>query len=499
MTGLRILLVFALLLSGPKYAFSENVDLGPDVNPSGSGQAAVDNINAIVENLPDIVAGLLAKLDEGGDGKLEDKARSAMTELMCIKGNLKEKFKTVEGLIEMAEKGKELPKGQGLDKKLAAAKKYWPELIRPLGGIDGVFNSGDIKPILSCLAQNEIDWVAHNAIRIGAYPIVEREGSRYKQTGLVGRIVQRKKAQAKGRIHGTYEANKWNYRATLTQKTEDAMKKMMKDVFKETEPPYEEESCSKNPKVISYRHVPIPKAIVFAKEMTDFDVWDYSRKRIWSEYYKTAPPKVGVEVPKSIASEKLGAEFVFPQGIPIQYLEDALLKGELPTNLIIGMKEETRKAADGTEKKVKVFSIEPQKRGFGVTLAEKSYRSQSTGKTVKYVTVTSIFPDSPAAKAGLKVGDYFTSLSGKSMADKTKEDVIHEIEQAARHRSRELSMEVARVSADWKTVKVEPLTATLDHPCPGSQILAEDVINFGNELKDQLRRGPGPLMHSEIR
>ncbi len=445
----------------------------PDVDATGAvTDGAVQNIYQVLQNMPDITAGLFTQLENIEGDTFESKSRNVMTALGCIKGDRKQKLETVQAIMDMAKKAKGAESNDALKAKMEVVKRYWDDLIKPMGGLDGIFNTGDTEALLSCISQQQLDEIAHNVIVTGAYPLIRREVDKRLPNGPIGRrIAARVISKVKGKAHGKYNGMKDSLREQIETEGRARADKFLKEVLHESGPVFKEPSCRE--KRTEGRTVNLHKAINFAQETTGFNFYWFAKQMIEAKYHHRAPPKPQLNIPIDISGTQLGVEFEFPQGVPVDLIESSLKSGKFPTKFIIGMKEETR-TVNGKPTSVKRFSIEPQKLALGVTLRQMPYRNPD-GSVFNMVTVSYVLPGSPAEKLGLKAGDPIISINGENMANKSIADVTSVLADQARTASGEIELVYGPKDARGKRVTTTT-KLVLDHPCgkrdAGQPILA---------------------------
>ena len=89
------------------------------------------------------------------------------------------------------------------------------------------------------------------------------------------------------------------------------------------------------------------------------------------------------------------------------------------------------------------------------------------------VKITKVFADTPAKKAGLKVGDYITKVNGESVDGKSLSDVVSLIKNA---KNKEVEITITRDEQE-KTMKVT--RTTVDMPYTSSKVYEENGKKIG--------------------
>lgn len=89
------------------------------------------------------------------------------------------------------------------------------------------------------------------------------------------------------------------------------------------------------------------------------------------------------------------------------------------------------------------------------------------------VKITKVFADTPAKKAGLKVGDYITKVNGESVEGKSLSDVVGLIKNA---KNKEVEITITRDNQE-KTMKVT--RTTVDMPYTSSKVYEENGKKIG--------------------
>jgi len=456
---------------------------------------------AVAEVFPN----LFAALERVEGDNLQHKAKNLLTQFQCLRGDsLEEKMRTTRALLEVGKAARQ-PSNADRQRKLEIVKRYWSQIFRPLGGVDGVFNTGDTNALMGCLAQGEIDWLANQLIVRAAYPIISNEvwsrvpGFRSRIANRVaGNIGSAVEQRIRGMVHNWYATNKWQVRGMLEEKGKALVDKALLDIFKITDcTPYQEPVCENSP---WYSYIYIPAAMDFVSEFYGINLLDMAAREMWNRYYCQDSPNQLPALPKSISLPEADAEFRFPKGLPIHDIERVLFEGKLPT-MVVGMKEE-RRTVKGEERTIRIFEVEPQKVVFGANLEQEIYYRKQDGKYVAYPTVHDLFPNSPAQKAGIKIGDYIKSLDGVDMGRVlTPEqeaqyqkgqlgslgivtDTLNRIEQQARSFARSLTLGL-RVLAPDQTRRDRTFTLVLDHPCTDTGLAAAGISDTEEVLSDE--------------
>lgn len=89
------------------------------------------------------------------------------------------------------------------------------------------------------------------------------------------------------------------------------------------------------------------------------------------------------------------------------------------------------------------------------------------------VKITKVFADTPAKKAGIKVGDYITKVNGESVEGKSLSDVVSLIKNA---KNKEVEITITRDNQE-KTMKVT--RTTVDMPYTSSKVYEENGKKIG--------------------
>lgn len=106
------------------------------------------------------------------------------------------------------------------------------------------------------------------------------------------------------------------------------------------------------------------------------------------------------------------------------------------------------------------------------------------------VKITKVFADTPAKKAGIKVGDYITKVNGESVDGKSLSDVVSLIKNA---KNKEVEITITRDNQE-KTMKV--IRTTVDMPYTSSKIYEENgkkigylkIEMFSNNITKQVKK-----------
>lgn len=106
------------------------------------------------------------------------------------------------------------------------------------------------------------------------------------------------------------------------------------------------------------------------------------------------------------------------------------------------------------------------------------------------VKITKVFADTPAKKAGLKVGDYITKVNGESVDGKSLSDVVSLIKNA---KNKEVEITITRNEQE-KTMKVT--RTTVDMPYTSSKVYEENgkkigylkIEMFSNNITKQVKK-----------
>jgi len=116
------------------------------------------------------------------------------------------------------------------------------------------------------------------------------------------------------------------------------------------------------------------------------------------------------------------------------------------------------------------------------------------------VKITKVFADTPAKKAGLKVGDYITKVNGESVDGKSLSDVVSLIKNA---KNKEVEITITRDEQE-KTMKVT--RTTVDMPYTSSKVYEENgkkigylkIEMFSNNITKQVKRELASLKKKNI-
>jgi len=108
----------------------------------------------------------------------------------------------------------------------------------------------------------------------------------------------------------------------------------------------------------------------------------------------------------------------------------------------------------------------------------------------KKVKITKVFADTPAKKAGIKVGDYITKVNGESVEGKSLSDVVSLIKTA---KNKEVEITITRDNQE-KTMKVT--RTTVDMPYTSSKVYEENgkkigylkIEMFSNNITKQVKK-----------
>lgn len=106
------------------------------------------------------------------------------------------------------------------------------------------------------------------------------------------------------------------------------------------------------------------------------------------------------------------------------------------------------------------------------------------------VKITKVFADTPAKKAGIKVGDYITKVNGESVAGKSLSDVVSLIKNA---KNKEVEITITRDNQE-KAMKVT--RTTVDMPYTSSKVYEENgkkigylkIEMFSNNITKQVKK-----------
>lgn len=116
------------------------------------------------------------------------------------------------------------------------------------------------------------------------------------------------------------------------------------------------------------------------------------------------------------------------------------------------------------------------------------------------VKITKVFTDTPAKKAGLKVGDYITKVNGESVDGKSLSDVVSLIKNA---KNKEVEITITRDEQE-KTMKVT--RTTVDMPYTSSKVYEENgkkigylkIEMFSNNITKQVKKELASLKKKNI-
>lgn len=108
----------------------------------------------------------------------------------------------------------------------------------------------------------------------------------------------------------------------------------------------------------------------------------------------------------------------------------------------------------------------------------------------KKVKINKVFADTPAKKAGIKVGDYITKVNGESVEGKSLSDVVSLIKNA---KNKEVEITITRDNQE-KTMKVT--RTTVDMPYTSSKVYEENgkkigylkIEMFSNNITKQVKK-----------
>ena len=108
----------------------------------------------------------------------------------------------------------------------------------------------------------------------------------------------------------------------------------------------------------------------------------------------------------------------------------------------------------------------------------------------KKVKITKVFADTPAKKAGIKVGDYITKVNGESVEGKSLSDVVSLIKNA---KNKEVEITITRDNQE-KAMKVT--RTTVDMPYTSSKVYEENgkkigylkIEMFSNNITKQVKK-----------
>ena len=135
---------------------------------------------------------------------------------------------------------------------------------------------------------------------------------------------------------------------------------------------------------------------------------------------------------------------------------------------------------DGTNSTTFNQTLEGNYEGIGVEVTNDNNK----------VKVTKVFDDTPAKKAGIKVGDYITKVNGESTEGKTLSEVVSSIKNA---KSREVEITITRDNQE-KVLKVT--RATVDMPYTSSKVYEQNgkkigylkIEMFSNNIGKQVKK-----------
>ena len=135
---------------------------------------------------------------------------------------------------------------------------------------------------------------------------------------------------------------------------------------------------------------------------------------------------------------------------------------------------------DGTNSTTFNQTLEGNYEGIGVEVTNDNNK----------VKVTKVFDDTPAKKAGIKVGDYITKVNGESTEGKTLSEVVSSIKNA---KSKEIEITVTRDNQE-KVLKVT--RATVDMPYTSSKVYEQNgkkigylrIEMFSNNIGKQVKK-----------
>lgn len=108
----------------------------------------------------------------------------------------------------------------------------------------------------------------------------------------------------------------------------------------------------------------------------------------------------------------------------------------------------------------------------------------------KKVKITKVFADTPAKKAGIKVGDYITKVNGESVEGKSLSDVVSLIKNA---KNKEVEITITRDNQE-KTMKVTrttvdmPYTSSKVYEGNGKKIGYLKIEMFSNNITKQVKK-----------
>ena len=135
---------------------------------------------------------------------------------------------------------------------------------------------------------------------------------------------------------------------------------------------------------------------------------------------------------------------------------------------------------DGTSSTTFNQTLEGNYEGIGVEVTADNNK----------VKVTKVFADTPAKKAGLKVGDYITKVNGTSTEGKTLSEVVSSIKNA---KSKEVEITITRDNQEH-TIKVT--RSNVDMPYASSKVYEENgkkigylkIEMFSNNITKQVKK-----------
>lgn len=116
------------------------------------------------------------------------------------------------------------------------------------------------------------------------------------------------------------------------------------------------------------------------------------------------------------------------------------------------------------------------------------------------VKITKVFADTPAKKAGIKVGDYITKVNGESVEGKSLSDVVNLIKNA---KNKEVEITITRDNQE-KAMKVT--RTTVDMPYTSSKVYEENgkkigylkIEMFSNNITKQVKKELDSLKKKNI-
>ena len=135
---------------------------------------------------------------------------------------------------------------------------------------------------------------------------------------------------------------------------------------------------------------------------------------------------------------------------------------------------------DGTSSTTFNQTLEGNYEGIGVEVTADNNK----------VKITKVFADTPAKKAGLKVGDYITKVNGTSTEGKTLSEVVSSIKNA---KSKEVEITITRDNQEH-TIKVT--RSNVDMPYTSSKVYEENgkkigylkIEMFSNNITKQVKK-----------